>query len=161
MQIIVERKEELLDVESDEPDMLHFILSKLPKPLHLEGLIVKTMNLYNQYPPPKLPFRAWRQISSYSVLKTTRDREQLSKQTLRDGERGFRRQALQMKMMQTQKRINLLLRKHRRQVAIVGVAVVIGVLSWWLGRSERISARSGYQSMLSETVRRIVNILRK
>ena len=50
--------------------MLLHTLSKLPQPLDLEGLIAHSLRLYSQHPPQKLPHRAWRQISSNSVLKT-------------------------------------------------------------------------------------------
>jgi hypothetical protein len=89
--IILCRREELFEIPADEPEMLHSILSKLPKPLDLEALISKTMELYEKHPPEKLPFRVWWWISSNSVLRTTRNLA--AKQTLEDGEKLFQKQA--------------------------------------------------------------------
>ncbi|KAL8934249.1 MAG: hypothetical protein Q9211_005330, partial [Gyalolechia sp. 1 TL-2023] len=70
--IILSRREELFEIPADEPEMLHSILSKLPKPLDLEALITQTTSLYMDFPPERLPFRSWARISPFSVLKTTR-----------------------------------------------------------------------------------------
>ncbi|WEW58360.1 GTPase-activating protein gyp8 [Emydomyces testavorans] len=71
--VILSRRKELLEIPVDEPEMMHFTLSKLPQPLDLEMLISNTMELYKRNPPETLPFRAWRNISRNSVLKTSRD----------------------------------------------------------------------------------------
>lgn len=121
--------------------MLHFTLSKLPQPLNLESLISQATTLLARYPPETLPFRAWRRISEYSVLKTTRDPTALADQTLRDGERLFAKQAAQMRrqqaiqaaMKEAKKRLFL----YRRPIGFVGVAVAVGMLALLLGRSGR------------------------
>ncbi|KAF4159953.1 hypothetical protein CNMCM6069_000459 [Aspergillus lentulus] len=71
--IILSRKKELLEIPADEPEMLHFTLSKLPQPLDLDSLISSAMQLFNDYPPESLPFGAWKRISQHSVLKSSRD----------------------------------------------------------------------------------------
>ncbi|KAG5299897.1 GTPase activating protein gyp10 [Histoplasma capsulatum] len=71
--VILSRKKELFEIPLDEPEMIHFTLSKLPHPIKLDGLISSTMELYSTHPPEKLPFRVWKKIPRSSVLKTSRD----------------------------------------------------------------------------------------
>ncbi|KAM0724223.1 hypothetical protein Q7P37_000105 [Cladosporium fusiforme] len=48
--IILSRKQELLSLEAEEHDMLHSILSKLPKPLDLDALIARSASLHKSHP---------------------------------------------------------------------------------------------------------------
>ncbi|KAF2402050.1 hypothetical protein EJ06DRAFT_491965 [Trichodelitschia bisporula] len=135
--IILVRKDELLEVGLDEPEMLHFLLSKLPQPLDLEGLIEKTMSLFERHPPERLPFRAWRGISQYSVLKTTRDYTALARMTLGDGEelldmqaRYVRRQEALQKLVAGARKT---LRTNKRPI-MFSLAIVMGVLAVFMGR---------------------------
>lgn len=131
--IILSRREELFEIPADEPEMLHSVLSKLPKPLDLEALISRTMALFTEYPPERLPFGAWSKISPFSVLKTTR--EHLRKQTLQDGEEFFAKQAAQLTRREQLERAKAVLWKYRRPVGRIGLAVLVGVLSFWLRRN--------------------------
>lgn len=130
--IILSRREELFDIPADEPEMLHSILSRLPKPLDLEALISKTTTLFEKYPPEKLPIRAWTKIPYCSVLKTTRG--SLRTQTLKDGEVLFEMQILQLRREEIRKEAVTRLWKHRRSVGGIGLALLIGVVSFWLRR---------------------------
>jgi TBC1 domain family member 20 len=132
-QIVLQRSDELFDTPADEPEMLHSILSKLPKPLDLETLIAKTIELFEQHPPETL--RVWRTISSSSVLKTTRSRHNAARQTLEDGYMYFQRQEKELRWAEQRKRIVDTLRKYRRPASAVGVAVLIGVLSFYVKKS--------------------------
>lgn len=67
--IVLERQEELFDIPVEEPEMLHHILSKLPKKMKMDEFVLKAVGLREKYPPYKLGM-AWRRISAYSVLKT-------------------------------------------------------------------------------------------
>ncbi|KAI1330849.1 rab-GTPase-TBC domain-containing protein [Xylariaceae sp. FL0255] len=91
-QIVVRRRDELL--AHDEPDMLHFFLSKLPPDLDLDAVIADAAQLLKTYPPDSL--RAWRGILGASVLKTTRDPKALAGQSLLDGRAFFERQAAEL-----------------------------------------------------------------
>ncbi|TKA82678.1 hypothetical protein B0A55_01482 [Friedmanniomyces simplex] len=140
--IVESRKAELLDIEEDEPEMLHSILSKLPKPLKLESLIQRTSELYQQHPPESLPGRAWSRVSANSVLKTTHDPQLLAKQTLADGEVLFERQAAEIKRADDWKRRKLrwrqLARKYRRPARAAtygGATIVAVVIAYWLRNS--------------------------
>ena len=130
--IVLSRREELFEIPADEPEMLHSILSKLPKPLDLEALISRTMKLVTDHPPEKLPFRAWSSISCFSVLKTTRG--PIRSQTLEDGHELLVHQMLQMRREELRQGAVSTLWKHRRTAGGVGVAVFVGVLSFWLRR---------------------------
>lgn len=119
--------------------MLHSVLSKLPKPLNLEKLISDTMDLFHRHPPPSLPGGAWHRVSGYSVLKTTHDPDQLSKQTLADGERFFAKQVSQLRRAELFIKIQSQLWKHRRPVRGVSIALLVGLLSIWLARGSSVA----------------------
>ncbi|KAI5223120.1 hypothetical protein E4T46_04454 [Aureobasidium subglaciale] len=139
--IVTTRKDELLEYDSDDEDMMYAILSKLPKPLDIESLIARTTLLYSQHPPETLPFSAWRKVSSYSVLKTTRDPSKLANQTLEEGEQVYAKHAAQIERRETlQKMIahsRLLVRRYRKPAGALTLAIAIGVLSVCIGRSGR------------------------
>ena len=125
--IILSRRDELFDIPSDEPEMLHSVLSKLPKPLNLEALITKTMVLFREHPPEKLPWRVWAKISPFSVLKTTYG--STARQSLKDGESFLEMQMLQMKREKLRKDAMVKIWKYRRPVGGLGLAILVGVLS--------------------------------
>lgn len=130
--IILSRREELFEIPADEPEMLHSVLSKLPKPLDLEGLISEAMSLFHTHPPEKLPSRAWAKISYYSVLKTTlRD---VPDRSLQDGETLFDMQVIQLRRQELRTKALNRLWKYRRSVGGIGLAVAVGIVSFWLGR---------------------------
>lgn len=132
-QIIMTRKKELLEIDYDEPEMLHSILSKLPKPLELENLIHGTRTLFGRYPPERLPNGAWRRVSSNSVLKTTPNPQALSMQSLREGEQLFEKHATEIRrydaLVSARKRIGALAYRYRRPARWTGAAVLIAVLA--------------------------------
>ncbi|KAI0459572.1 rab-GTPase-TBC domain-containing protein [Xylaria acuta] len=92
-QIVLRRRRELLAHE--EPDMLHFALSKLPPDLDLDAVIAEAARLFEKHPPESL--RAWRRISAASVLKTTRDVKALTRQSLQDGRVFFEKQVRELR----------------------------------------------------------------
>lgn len=145
-QIVISRKKELLEIDHDEPEMLHSILSKLPKPLDLEGLISRTQALFKQFPPERLPGRTWSRISTYSVLKTTRDGHALAKQTLKDGEELFRKQAAVVRRQEQFKafhqRTSALAYRYRRPAGWTGAAVLVALLALYFGRPSSVAEGS-------------------
>ena len=136
-QTVLSRKEELLEV--DDPDMLYAMLGKLPQPLDLELLISKTISLYASHPPESLRGSAWRKVSSYSVLKATRTPQDVMSQTIPQAEELFLKQERELKRQlafaSALKRAKTNYRLYKRPAGAVGLAVAIGLYSWWLGRS--------------------------
>lgn len=167
VQIVLARKDELLEIPPDEPEMLHSILSKLPKPLDLELLITGTITLFDNHPPESLPYRAWCRISSHSVLKTTRNPSDVARQTIQDGETFLNKQdaemrrtkAIQKVVRGVKRQIWLYKRQiwlYRRPAGALGLAVAIGVVAWWMGRSRSVNMRNVSAGSLSESIRRII-----
>jgi hypothetical protein len=119
--------------------MLHSILSKLPKPLDLDALITATASLHASHPPNRLSGLAWYQISSNSVLKTTRNATALAKQTLQDGEKFFERHAAEIVTAEVRQkqldRAKVLAMRYRRPALATGTAVIAALLALYLGRS--------------------------
>ena len=131
--IILSRREELLEIPIDEPEMLHFTLSKLPQPLNLESLIAQTMKLFSTYPPQDLPHLIWWKTPSQSVLKTSRNLRE--KQSVKRGEELFAKQAAQLRREELRKRALLIMWKYRRPATSAALAVLTGLISIWLMRN--------------------------
>ncbi|KAK5073131.1 GTPase-activating protein gyp8 [Lithohypha guttulata] len=96
--LVTSRREELLEIPAEDHDMLLFTLSKLPQPLDLQALIDSCLQIYRSCPPERLPGRAWSDISSDSVLKTSA--EKLRTQSLEEARRSFARQSQQLTRQQ-------------------------------------------------------------
>lgn len=135
-QIVLNRSEELFDTPADEPEMLHSILSKLPKPLNLEQLISDTTNLLEQHPPETLPL--WSKISQSSVLKTARSPEQVAKQSLQDGQIYFERQVKELQWAERREKLVKQLWKNKNPAIVIGVGVLVGLLSYHMRKSPSI-----------------------
>ena len=148
--IVLSRREELFNIPADEPEMLHSVLSKLPKPLDLEALISRTMDLVVEHPPEKLPFRAWSRISAFSVLKTTRG--SIQTQSLEFGRELFEHQVLELRRQELRQRGMAMIWKYRRPAGSVGLAVFVGVWSLLLRRTGLWSPTFGIKRMW-ETLR--------
>jgi TBC1 domain family member 20 len=131
-QIVLQRSDELFETPADEPEMLHSILSKLPKPLNIETLIENTARLFESHPPERL--RPWWSISRSSVLKTARWQDQIMKQSLEDGEVFFHKQVKELQWAEQREKVLKAVWKYRRPAGTVGLALLIGVLSFWLRR---------------------------
>ncbi|KAK5112353.1 hypothetical protein LTR62_004316 [Meristemomyces frigidus] len=134
--IVLSRKKQLLEIEADEPDMLHVTLTKLPKPLDLESLIRQTRNLFAKHPPQKLPGRAWAKISRYSVLKTSHNLQRLATQSLADGETMFKLHSAEIERSEEWKRKRIrmqqLAKRYREPAKYAGTAAIALVLAYWL-----------------------------
>ncbi|KAF8461670.1 rab-GTPase-TBC domain-containing protein [Kalaharituber pfeilii] len=131
-QVVLQRRDELFDIPDDEPEMLHSVLSKLPKPLDLEGLINKALMLLEKFPPENLS--TWRQISNKSVLKTSRRSGVILKgQTKRiSGDLQEAEQLLlkQISEIERKKKIDKLceqIAKYKPQIVTIGAAVIVGI----------------------------------
>ncbi|TGO24552.1 hypothetical protein BPAE_0100g00200 [Botrytis paeoniae] len=139
-QIVLSRSEELFETPADEPEMLHSILSKLPKPLDLESLISNTVKLFEEHPPETLP--SWRSISSSSVLKTARWSDQITKQSLSDGQRYFAQQVKELQWAAKRDELLKMMWRYRRPAKAIGVAVLVGIFSYHcLPRSNVVGRR--------------------
>ncbi|KAJ5543380.1 hypothetical protein N7461_009383 [Penicillium sp. DV-2018c] len=128
--MILSRKEELLEIPEDEPEMLHFTLSKLPSPLDLDGHILRATQLFEDHPPESLPRGAWKRISSYSVLKTSRDPHQEDK--VEDALYYFEQQSRQIRNEERRKQAVDFLWSHRRSVGSVALAILVGLASFYV-----------------------------
>ena len=152
--IIRSRKDELLEVEEDEPEMLHSILSKLPKPLDLEDLIEQTIMLHTQNPPNTLPGLFWHRIDSDSVLKTTQPDKKVQAQTIDQGRRWFRSQQMTLKRRQTTSMISQAIWRYRRPVGSVGIAFTIAVIAILLRRE------TGSDTYMISAFKRIISLIK-
>ncbi|KAI9931790.1 hypothetical protein AWENTII_001560 [Aspergillus wentii] len=128
--IILFRKKELLAISVDEPEMLHFTLSKLPFPLDLDGLISRAVQLFDDHPPESLPFRAWRKVPRQSVLKDSRDIFQI--RTSEEAVKLFEQQTRRLQYEEQKKKALGFMWKHRRTIGSVAVTVFVGAVSIWL-----------------------------
>ena len=150
--VVLSRREELFDIPADEPEMLHSVLSKLPKPLDLEALIASTMSLYTDFPPEKYLFWSWVRVSPYSVLKTTRGRS-FRQQSLSDGADLFEKQVSQLRREQMLEQAKATLWKYRRPAGRAVLAIFVGVMAFWL-------RKNNFESYGGITLRKLWGYLR-
>ncbi|KAJ0117884.1 gtpase-activating protein gyp10 [Diaporthe amygdali] len=133
-QIVIGRRAELFAVPSDEPEMLHSILSKLPQPLDVDRLVAGACRLLADHPPESL--RSWRcGVSPNSVLKTARSTRDCAGQSLEVGAYFFGQQILELQREERKKKVIDALWRYRKPAKAVGVAVMFGVLAYWIRRS--------------------------
>ncbi|KAK6343330.1 hypothetical protein TWF730_010921 [Orbilia blumenaviensis] len=153
--IVMSRREELFDIPDTEPEMLHSILCKLPKPLDLEGLISKAIDLQSLHPSHTL--RIWHKIPSSSVLKTYKSplksgkavllKKDVVKKDLSRGERLFHKQASQLSREQFKTQMMTNLQTHK---SMIGWTVLAGVsavaLGYYLGK-RGLDTKAVWQSL--------------
>ncbi|KAF2998876.1 hypothetical protein E8E13_004491 [Curvularia kusanoi] len=143
--VVLSRREELLEIEKEDEDILHVMLSKLPEPFDIEFHIARSMELYERLPPQSLGSWEWWRISSSSVLKTTSSIDQIQYVPLEEGERYFalqekevRRQQIQKSLLRrvsrATKHVQLRLWSYRRY-GPVGIAIVVGAYAIWVNRN--------------------------
>ncbi|KAF2154275.1 hypothetical protein K461DRAFT_277381 [Myriangium duriaei CBS 260.36] len=158
--LVTLRRDELFDIPADEPEMLYAVLSKLPKPLDLEALVRRAEGLRESHPPEKLPRRAWKGVSRSSVLKTTIPLESLREQTLVQGEKWLDIRAREIESEEVRKAALRRMRKtvltYRRPASAVLVAVLVGVVSVWLGRYGGITSANSIAGVARDVQRRVV-----
>jgi hypothetical protein len=128
--MILSRKKELLQIPEDEPEMLHFTLSKLPSPLDLDGHILDATKLFKNHPPESLPLGAWKHIPWCSVLKTSRDTYQAY--DIEDAVYLFDQQTRQIRYEERKKQAIDFVWSHRRSVGSVALAILVGAASIYL-----------------------------
>lgn len=147
------RREELFDIPDTEPEMLHSILCKLPKPLDLEALISKAIDLQSSHPPHTL--RIWSKVPTSSVLKTYKAplrsgnsvfKENVRRDLLR-GEALFKKQASQLSREQFKTQVMTNLQTHK---SMIGWTVLAGVsavaLGYYLGK-RGLDTKSVWQAL--------------
>lgn len=128
--IILSRRKELLEISVEEPEMLHFTLSKLPCPLDLEAHILSAAKLFQDHPPESLPFGAWRKIPRSSVLKTSRD--PFHKYTVGEAIQYFNQQTRQLRNEDRRKRALEFAWAHRRMAGSVALAIIVATASIYI-----------------------------
>jgi hypothetical protein len=163
--VVLSRREEMLDIDKEDEDIMHAMLGKLPQPFDVEFHIARGVELYERLPPEKLRSWEWWNISSSSVLKTSMTPAALSCLSLEDGEKWMLQQEKEVRRQQArvraQRSVTMLKRRlwiYRRQ-GVYGLAVVVGVYALWLGRSANASRFSAF-APLGELFRRTVGIVR-
>jgi hypothetical protein len=149
--IILSRKKELMNIPVDEPEMLHFTLSKLPCPLNLDGLILSAAQLFKDHPPESLPLGAWRRVPSCSVLKTSRDSSR--PYNVDEAIQMFHQQARQMRNEERRKQALEFGWKHRRAIGSVALAILVGAVSIYI-------RKRGFDSSIWSYVGRLQAILK-
>jgi hypothetical protein len=138
--VVLSRREELLEIEPDDEDILYVMLGKLPQPFDVEFHIARTLELYERLPPASLGSWEWWRLSSSSVLKTSANVADLHRLTLEDGEALFVKQERDVRRQQALRKAsqNAIYVSRRlwfyRRYGYVGVAVIVGAYALWLGR---------------------------
>lgn len=130
--IIMSRRDELLEFPTEEHEMLFAILQRLPHPLNLEPLIGRALEIFEQFPPHRLPGKAWRSISSSSVLKTMRLGQNMS---VKDAEKCFQQQTAEAHWDRRKQQAFQAALRYRGPATKIVATVAVGALALWLRRS--------------------------
>ncbi|KAK5943980.1 GTPase-activating protein gyp8 [Knufia obscura] len=136
--LIISRRDEVLEIEHDDSDMLLFTLQKLPQPLDLQALIDRSLDIFRIYPPEKLTGPSWHKISSNSVLKTSR--RHLREQNLDEARSLFKKQSQELAREEFTARVVKQVSRNRRPIMSFGATVLVGVLSYYLRKNGHIWA---------------------
>ncbi|KAH8725579.1 rab-GTPase-TBC domain-containing protein [Phaeosphaeriaceae sp. PMI808] len=159
--VVLSRREELLEIDQEDEDILYVMLGKLPQPFDVEFHIARTLELYERLPPASLGSWEWWRISSSSVLKTSANTASLHRLALEDGEKFFVQQEREVRRQQALRRAVTNVRYVRKQLwyyrgtGYVGLAVLVGAYALWLGRNGG-AIRSIGAGPLGDFVRRLI-----
>ncbi|KAH7084460.1 hypothetical protein FB567DRAFT_529048 [Paraphoma chrysanthemicola] len=158
---VLSRREELLEIDQEDEDILYVMLGKLPQPFDVEFHIARTLELYERLPPASLRSWEWWRISTSSVLKTFVTVPELHRLTLEDGETLFQLQEKDVRRQQALRHAakNMLYVRRQlwfyRRYGYIGVAVLVGAYALWLGRNGGPNARYPLFGPLGNVVRRL------
>lgn len=145
--VVLSKRDELLEIDREDEDILYVMLGKLPQPFDVEFHIARTVELYERLPPARLNSWEWWRISSSSVLKSSATSDSLRRLTLEDGEmfleqqeKDLRRQQALRRVAKNVEHIRLRLWFYRRYGA-VSLAILVGAYAIWLGRNGEFPTR--------------------
>ncbi|CAI6235098.1 unnamed protein product [Periconia digitata] len=139
--VVLSRRDEILEIDQEDEDIMSAILGKLPEPFDIEFHIARAVELYERLPPESLVGWEWWRISSSSVLKTSPTPFHLSQTSLEEGEKLLQKQEKEIRHRQTWDNATVRVKMVRRHLWLyrrhgaVGVAIIIGVYAMWLGRA--------------------------
>lgn len=161
--VVLSKRDELLEIDSEDEDILYVMLSKLPDPFDVEFHIAHTVELYERLPPASLDSWEWWRISSSSVLKSSATSASLRALSLEDGEmflaqqeKDLRRQQALRRMAKNMQYVKLRLWYYRRHGA-VSLAVVVGAYAMWLGRNGDLTTRYPLFRPLGDFMKKYLN----
>lgn len=136
--VIRSRREELVQLDPHDQDMLHFQLSKLPQLLECDALVTDAMFLLQAHPPHTLG-RPWRAVSQASVLRTALSAEQVAAQSFEEGQAWLLKQSAEARRQTALEKRLLNLqrtwRRVRRPATYVGSALVVAVIAALVARN--------------------------
>ncbi|OAL42995.1 GTPase-activating protein gyp10 [Pyrenochaeta sp. DS3sAY3a] len=144
--VVLSRRDELLDIDKEDQDILYVMLGRLPEPFHVEFHIARTIELFERLPPASLRSWEWWRISSSSVLKASATNEALRHLTLEDGETLFAKQEQELRRQHVWRDAVKKIKRANRQIwyyrryGYVGLAVLVGAYAVWLGRNGGFSS---------------------
>ncbi|KAF2846625.1 hypothetical protein T440DRAFT_471697 [Plenodomus tracheiphilus IPT5] len=139
--VVLSKREELLEIEKEDEDILFVMLGKIPQPFDVEFHIARTVELYERLPPSSLNSWEWWRISSSSVLKASATNLSMRSLTLEDGEALFDQQEKDLKrhFALEKARKQLMYARMRvwyyRRYGAVGLAILVGAYAVWVGKN--------------------------
>ncbi|KAF2684104.1 hypothetical protein K458DRAFT_418418 [Lentithecium fluviatile CBS 122367] len=161
---VLSRREEMLEIDKEDEDIMHATLGKLPQPFDVEFHIARTVELYERLAPDTLGSFAWWRISSSSVLKTPSAPAELSNMSLEEGERLLLQQEKEVRRQQAIKKVMMNAKYLQRRIwyyrkhGALGLTIAVGVYALWLGRSWDGKSQLPFIWPLGGILRRIMSI---
>lgn len=134
VEVVLRRRDELFEVESEDADVLHSILCKLPAGLDVDAVLRDADALMSRFPPSGT--RAWRRgVSRNSVLKTSPTIEAAARQSVeQDGRRFFEAQVAELRWAKKRDRALEALASYGRPAQVVALTVLVGFAAIYLER---------------------------
>lgn len=163
--VVLSKREELLEIDKEDEDVMYVMLSRLPQPFDVEFHLARTVELYERLPPASLNSWEWWRISSSSVLKASATNASLRRLTLEDGETFLAQQEKELRRQHALKRaaknvkyVRMRLWYYRRY-SVAGLAVLVGAYALWLGRNGGLSSpRHPFLTPLGDLFKRFIGI---
>lgn len=121
-------------MDQEDADIMHAILSKLPKPLDLDHLLTRSFSLHAAHPPASLPRHIWAPIDADSVLKSAADPARVAVQSLEEGQAAFHRQAARLRRQKLLLQAKAWAWRNRRPVASLAFAMTVAVAAYLVQR---------------------------
>jgi hypothetical protein len=136
--VLKSRREELLELDPEDVDMLQYNLSKLPAPKSFDSLVGEAHLLLTSFPPESL-YPNWKRISSASVLKTATSVEIVSQQDEEMAKAWWTQLTAETKKQddwnRRMMRARIFIRRNKRPLMYGSSAVLVAVIATLAART--------------------------
>lgn len=132
--IILPHRKDILELPASDPGIMQCILARLARDFDEENAIGRAMVLYNSHPPHTLRHPAWKKVPRSSVLKT--NRHPFYPRAMEEALSHLEIQIWKTQQALFFKKAETTIRQHRKPVAYIALAILVGVASYWMIKND-------------------------